>query len=188
MSLDRDRLVSSCVCVLWGCTVHSRLEPSSCLRFSPPVPLLCSHSRIPGPGRMEREQRSRARGGRISHLKSRRQGEISKSASCRCRFWFSVIAGMCIHAYTQGARLAAPDSHTVAPQRRPGPFFLLWIVPNKVLSLSFRLSFSLSSEPCVCVYYCRAYYKAVRLGGEGDSGGHELREPRPVWTSLPITH
>ena len=33
----------------------------------------------------------------------------------------------------------------------------------------------------VCVfYYCRTYYKAVRVGG-GD-------EQRPVWTSLPITH
>ena len=28
---------------------------------------------------------------------------------------------------------------------------------------------------CVCVYYCSAYYKAVRVGG-GDSGGHVLRE------------
>jgi hypothetical protein len=27
----------------------------------------------------------------------------------------------------------------------------------------------------VCVYCCRTYYKAVRVG-EGDSGGHVLRE------------
>jgi len=27
--------------------------------------------------------------------------------------------------------------------------------------------------PCVCVYYCRTYYKAVR-GGEEESGGHVL--------------
>ena len=26
---------------------------------------------------------------------------------------------------------------------------------------------------CVCVYYCRTYFKAAR-GGEGDSGGHVL--------------
>jgi len=26
---------------------------------------------------------------------------------------------------------------------------------------------------CVCVYYCRTYYKAVRVGEE-DSGGHVL--------------
>jgi hypothetical protein len=42
-----------------------------------------------------------------------------------------------------------------------------------------------------CVYYCSTYYKAVRVGG----GGEQWRtcatrdyEPRPVWTSLPITH
>ncbi len=28
---------------------------------------------------------------------------------------------------------------------------------------------------CVCIYYCSTYYKAVRVG-EGDSGGHVLRE------------
>ena len=27
---------------------------------------------------------------------------------------------------------------------------------------------------CVCVYYCRTYYKAVRGGGEEESGGHVL--------------
>jgi hypothetical protein len=46
---------------------------------------------------------------------------------------------------------------------------------------------------CVCVHYCSTYYKAVRVGGLwGDSGGHwwcatRDDEPRPVWTSLPIT-
>jgi hypothetical protein len=28
----------------------------------------------------------------------------------------------------------------------------------------------------VCVYYCSTYYKVVRLGGEGNNGGHVLRE------------
>ena len=28
----------------------------------------------------------------------------------------------------------------------------------------------------VCVYYCSTYYKAVRGGGGGESGGHVLRE------------
>ena len=28
----------------------------------------------------------------------------------------------------------------------------------------------------VCVYYCSTYYKTVRVGGKGDSGGHVLRE------------
>ena len=28
----------------------------------------------------------------------------------------------------------------------------------------------------VCVYYYSTYYKAVRMGGEGDSGGHVLRQ------------
>ena len=44
---------------------------------------------------------------------------------------------------------------------------------------------------CVCVfYYCRTYYKAVRVGGGGESRTCAVRddEPRPVWTSLPITH
>ena len=29
---------------------------------------------------------------------------------------------------------------------------------------------------CVCVYYCSTYYKAVRVGGGGNNGGHLLRE------------
>jgi len=29
---------------------------------------------------------------------------------------------------------------------------------------------------CVCVYYCRTYYKTVRGGGEEESGGHVLCE------------
>ena len=28
----------------------------------------------------------------------------------------------------------------------------------------------------VCVYYCSTYYKAVRVGGVGNNGGHVLRE------------
>jgi hypothetical protein len=31
-----------------------------------------------------------------------------------------------------------------------------------------------STERGVCVYYCRTYYKAVRGGGEEESGGHVL--------------
>ena len=42
----------------------------------------------------------------------------------------------------------------------------------------------------VCVfYYCRTYYKAVRVGGGGEWRTCAMRddEPRPVWMSLPIT-
>ena len=44
---------------------------------------------------------------------------------------------------------------------------------------------------CVCVfYYCRTYYKAVRVGGGGEWRTCAMRddEPRPVWMSLLITH
>jgi len=44
---------------------------------------------------------------------------------------------------------------------------------------------------CVCVfYYCRTYYKAVRVGGGGEWRTCAMRddEPRPVCMSLPITH
>ncbi len=40
---------------------------------------------------------------------------------------------------------------------------------------------------CVCVfYYCRTYYKAVRVGGGGEWRTCAMRddEPRPVWMSL----
>ena len=43
----------------------------------------------------------------------------------------------------------------------------------------------------VCVfYYCRTYYKAVRVGGGGEWRTCAMRddEPRPVWMRLPITH
>ena len=42
----------------------------------------------------------------------------------------------------------------------------------------------------VCVYYCSTYYKAVRVGGGGQWRTCATRddEPRPLWTSLPITH
>jgi hypothetical protein len=46
-------------------------------------------------------------------------------------------------------------------------------------------------SPCVCVfYYCRTYYKAVRVGGGGEWRTCAMRddEPRPVWMSLPSTH
>jgi hypothetical protein len=39
-------------------------------------------------------------------------------------------------------------------------------------------------------YYCRTYYKAVRVGGGGEWRTCAVRddEPRPVWMSLFITH
>ncbi len=42
----------------------------------------------------------------------------------------------------------------------------------------------------VCVYYCSTYYKAVRVGEGGEWRTCATRDdkPRPVWTSLPITH
>ena len=43
----------------------------------------------------------------------------------------------------------------------------------------------------VCVfYYCRTYYKAVRVGGGGEWRTCAMRddEQRPVWMSLLITH
>jgi len=42
----------------------------------------------------------------------------------------------------------------------------------------------------MCVYYCRTYYKAVRVGGGGEWRTCAMRddEPRPVWMSLLITH
>jgi hypothetical protein len=42
----------------------------------------------------------------------------------------------------------------------------------------------------MCVfYYCRTYYKAVRVGGGGEWRTCAMRddEPRPVWMSLLIT-
>jgi hypothetical protein len=41
-------------------------------------------------------------------------------------------------------------------------------------------------SPCV-FYYCRTYYKAVRVGGGGEWRTCAMRddEPRPVWMSLP---
>ena len=43
----------------------------------------------------------------------------------------------------------------------------------------------------LCVfYYCRTYYKAVRVGGGGEWRTCAMRDddPSPVWMSLPITH
>jgi hypothetical protein len=57
-----------------------------------------------------------------------------------------------------------------------------------VISLDFGLW---SSYFAVCVfYYCRTYYKAVRVGGGGEWRTCAMRddEPRPVWMSLLITH
>jgi hypothetical protein len=44
---------------------------------------------------------------------------------------------------------------------------------------------------CLCVYYWSTYYKVVRLcggGGQWRTCATRDYEPRPVWTSLPITH
>ena len=40
----------------------------------------------------------------------------------------------------------------------------------------------------MCVYYCRTYYKAVRVGGEGEWRTCAMRddEPRPVWIPVPV--
>jgi hypothetical protein len=42
---------------------------------------------------------------------------------------------------------------------------------------------------CVRFYYCRTYYKSVRVGGGGEWRTCAMRddEPRPVWMSLLIT-
>ena len=43
----------------------------------------------------------------------------------------------------------------------------------------------------VCVFITAVSITKLFAWAEGDSGGHVLREtsePRPVWTSLPITH
>jgi hypothetical protein len=43
---------------------------------------------------------------------------------------------------------------------------------------------------CVCVYYCRTYYKAVRGGGGGEWRTCAMRddEPRPVWMDESAHH
>jgi len=43
---------------------------------------------------------------------------------------------------------------------------------------------------CVCVYYCRTCYKAVRGGGGGEWRTCAMRddEPRPGWMSPLITN
>ena len=51
--------------------------------------------------------------------------------------------------------------------------------------------YSDGNYPRTCAfYYCRTYYKAVRVGGGGEWRTCAMRddEPRPVWMSLPITH
>ena len=50
---------------------------------------------------------------------------------------------------------------------------------------------TITAEAGVCVfYYCRTYYKAVRVGGGGEWRTCAMRddEPRPVWMSLSLTH
>ncbi len=43
-------------------------------------------------------------------------------------------------------------------------------------------------SPGVCVYDCSTDYKAVRVRGRGLVEATRDDEPRPVWTSPPITH
>jgi hypothetical protein len=52
-----------------------------------------------------------------------------------------------------------------------------------------RVCVYLRGGACV-FYYCRTYYKAVRVGGGGQWRTCAMRddEPRPVWMSLLITH
>ena len=40
-------------------------------------------------------------------------------------------------------------------------------------SRTIRSALCIVHSMCVCVYYCRTYYKAVRVGEE-ESGGHVL--------------
>ena len=66
----------------------------------------------------------------------------------------------------------------------------IWASSCLFCSASFLLSL-LSRFVCLCVfYYCRTYYKGVRVGGGGEWRTCAMRddEPRPVWMSLPITH
>ncbi len=51
--------------------------------------------------------------------------------------------------------------------------------------------FAWGSSVCVCVYYCRTYYKAVRVGEEDRlwrTCAMRYDEPRLVWTRLTTTH
>jgi hypothetical protein len=66
--------------------------------------------------------------------------------------------------------------------------------PQRSLEGSLLPSASLSAGDklfnLVVVYYCRTYYKAVRVGGGGQWRTCAMRydKLRLVWTSLPITH
>ena len=74
---------------------------------------------------------------------------------------------------------------TPPPSSSPEDPFLVLLRP-----LSVRDGEGPCTE-CVCVfYYCRTYYKAVRVGGGGEWRTCAMRddEPRPVWMSLLITH
>ena len=48
--------------------------------------------------------------------------------------------------------------------------FLSYLAISLSFNVSERLIYALW---CVCVYYCRTFYKAVRVGEE-ESGGHVL--------------
>ncbi len=66
---------------------------------------------------------------------------------------------------------------------------MITVVPNTKLC---TLGGIVGAKMDKCVYYCSTYCKAVRVG---PGGGKQWKtcatrdyEPRPVWTSLPITH
>jgi hypothetical protein len=59
------------------------------------------------------------------------------------------------------------------------PWTLRLILNDAVWQPEVRLCSSglmmmVECRPCVCVYYCRTYYKAVCAGGGGASEGHVL--------------
>jgi hypothetical protein len=61
--------------------------------------------------------------------------------------------------------------------------------PSTKLSYMGGGGYGRTCATCV-FYYCRTYYKAVRVGEGGEWRTCAMRddEPRPVWMSLPITH
>jgi hypothetical protein len=60
-----------------------------------------------------------------------------------------------------------------------------------IIAVPITTLFADNGSVFMCVfYYCRTYFKAVRVGGGGEWRTCAMRddEPRPVWMSLPITH
>ncbi len=87
-------------------------------------------------------------------------------------------AALRINLNVQDCGIVAAPVH--APSR--APLRLPLLISMMMMIIIKRLN--------VCVfYYCRTYYKAVRVGGGGEWRTCAMRddEPRPVWMSLPIT-